>query len=306
MTGVRYCLQFPNRAAKFLPDWLGDGRFSDFGVFAEEAGFDAVSVYDHPFPEDGWAKYGHLSLDPFVSLAAIAERTERIALMTNILVAGYRSPYVAAQALATIDRFSGGRLLVGLAAGYLEAEFAALGARYDGRGALLDEAIDAMRQAWRGESVQRGGAFPVEGHTMYPTPVQEHVPIWIGGNSPRAMRRAAELGDGWIPLSVNDVEAEVSHTPPLFTFEHLHERVATMRQLCERAGRGPIEICLAPFERYIRDWDEAAAALAANRQQYADAGVTWLTIVASARSLEQLRRDVGQFAEVVIAHDLDH
>jgi probable F420-dependent oxidoreductase len=298
-------LQFPNRAAKFLPDWQGEGRFSDFGVFAEEAGFDAVSVYDHPFPEDGWAKGGHLSLDPFVSLAAIGERTERIKLMTNILVAGYRSPYVAAQALATIDRFSGGRLVVGLAAGYLEAEFAALGAQYEDRGPLLDEAIAAMRDAWRGESVDRDGPFAAHGHTMFPTPVQERVPIWIGGNSQRAMRRAAELGDGWIPLSVNALEAEVSRTAPLFTFEHLDERVATMTRLCEAAGRGPIEICLAPFERYIRDWDEAANALAANRAHYADAGVTWMTIVASARSLEQLRGDVGRFSEVVIGPDPD-
>jgi len=302
---VRYCLQFPNRAAKVLTEWLGDGRFSDFGVFAEDAGFDAVSVYDHPFPEDGWLRYGHISLDPFVSLAAIAERTQRIKLMTNILVSGYRSPYVAAQALATIDRFSGGRLVAGLAAGYLEAEFSALGAQYEGRGVLLDEAIAAMRDAWTGRSVDRDGTFAAHGHTMFPTPVQDPVPIWIGGNSLRAMRRAAELGDGWIPLSVNDVEAEVSRTPALFTFDHLRERVALMAQLCESAGRPLIDICFAPFERYIRDWDEATSALAANRQQYADTGVTWLTIVASARSLEQLRRDVGHFAEVVISADGD-
>jgi len=302
---MRYCLQFPNRAGKFLPEWLGDGRFSDFGVFAEGAGFDAVSVYDHPFPEDGWLKYGHISLDPFVSLAAVGERTQRIKLVTNILVAGYRSPYVAAQALATIDRFSGGRMVVGLAAGYLEAEFRALGARYEGRGQLLDEAISAMRDAWTGHSVSRGGAFPAEGHTMFPTPVQQHIPIWIGGNSPRALRRAAELGDGWLPLSVNEAEAAVSRTPPLSNFEQLREQVNVVTDLRKQAGGGPLEVCFAPFERYIRDWEEATGAIAANRQQYADTGVTWLTIVASARSLQQLRDDVSRFADTVIAADPD-
>ena len=305
MAGVRYCLQFPNRAGKFLTEWLGDGRFSDFGVFAEEAGFDGVSVYDHPFPEDGWLKYGHISLDPFVSLAAIGERTERIKLITNILVAGYRSPYVAAQALATIDRFSGGRMITGLAAGYLRAEFDVVGAQYEGRGELADEAIHAMRDAWTGQSVERGGRFPAHGHTMFPTPVQQPIPIWIGGNSTRAMRRAAELGDGWLPLSVDEAEAAVSRTPPLSTFEQLRERVEIVTRLRREAGGGPLEICFAPFERYIRDWDEATSTIATNRQQYADSGITWMTVVASARSLSQLHDHVARFADTVIAHDPD-
>jgi probable F420-dependent oxidoreductase len=303
---VRYNLQFPNRAGKFLESWLGDeGRFSDFGVFAEEAGFDAVSVYDHPFPEDGWLKYGHISLDPFVSLAAIGERTSRVKLLTNILVSGYRSPYVAAQALATIDRFSGGRMVVGLAAGYLEAEFQALGATYEGRGERLDEAIPAMRAAWSGESVDVDGGFPAHGHTMFPKPVQEHVPIWIGGNGPKAMRRAAALGDGWLPMSVDEAEAAVSRTPPLATFEQLEDKVDTMLRLRQEAGGAPFDICFAPFERAIRDWDEATATIAGNRQRYADTGITWMTVVASARSLDQLHDEIGRFAEAVIQKDPD-
>jgi probable F420-dependent oxidoreductase len=303
---VRYSLQFPNRAGKFIESWLGDeGRFSDFGVFAEEAGFDAVSVYDHPFPEDGWLKYGHISFDPFVSLAAIGERTTRIKLLTNILVSGYRSPYVAAQALATIDRFSGGRMIVGLAAGYLEAEFAALGAPYQGRGHRLDEAIPAMRAAWTGESVDRDGEYAAHGHTMFPKPVQADIPIWIGGNGTLAMRRAATMADGWLPMSVDEAEAAVSKTPPLSTFEHLKEKIDTMLQYRQEAGGAPFEICFAPFERAIRDWDEATAAIAGNRQRYADTGVTWMGIVASARSLGQLHDEVGRFAEAVIQKDPD-
>jgi probable F420-dependent oxidoreductase len=303
---VRYNLQFPNRAGKFLESWLGeDGRFSDFGVFAEEAGFDAVSVYDHPFPEDGWLKYGHISLDPFVSLAAIGERTKRVKLLTNILVSGYRSPYVAAQALATIDRFSGGRMIVGLAAGYLEDEFSALGAAYKGRGERLDEAIPAMRAAWTGESVDREGEFPAHGHTMYPKPVQDPLPIWIGGNGTKAMRRAATLGDGWLPMSVDTAEAAVSRTPELATFEQLKEKIDTMLQYRQEAGGAPFDICFAPFERAIKDWDEATATIASNRQRYADTGVTWMTVVASARSLGQLHDEIGRFAESVIQNDPD-
>lgn len=302
---VRYCLQFPNRAAKVLAEWLGDGRFSDFGVVAEEAGFDAVSVYDHPFPDDGWAAHGHLALDPFVSLAAVGEATRRIRLVTNILVSGYRSPYVAAQALATLDRFSGGRVVVGIAAGYLRSEFEVLGGRYEGRGERLDDAIAAMRSAWTGSSVDRDGHFPAHGHTMFPTPVQQPVPVWVGGNSRRAMRRAAELGDGWLPLSMTEAEAAVAKTPPLSTFDHLRERIGIMARLREDAGKGPIEIAFPPFERYVRDWDESTAQLAANRQQYADAGVTWMMVVATARSLAQLRDQAARFADVVISKDPD-
>jgi probable F420-dependent oxidoreductase len=302
---MRYNLQFPNRAGKFLETWLGEGRFSDFGVFAEQAGFDAVSVYDHPFPEDGWLKYGHISLDPFVSLAAVAERTERIRLLTNVLVSGYRSPFVAAQAFATIDRFSNGRLIAGLAAGYLEEEFAVLGAQYPGRGARLDDAIAAMRDAWTGESVHRQGTFPVDGHTMYPKPIQDPIPVWIGGNGDRAMRRAARYGDGWLPMSVAEEEAAISLTEPLSTFEHLEDRIRRVTAMREEAGGAPLEICFAPFERHVKDWTEATAGIAANRRRYADCGVTWMTIVASARSLDDLQRDVEHFARTVIVHDHD-
>jgi hypothetical protein len=109
--------------------------------------------------------------------------------------------------------------------------------------------------------------------------------------------------DGWLPLSVNEAEAAVSQTPPLFTFEHLADRIGTMTRLRQETGKGPLDICFAPFERYIRDWDEATAAIAANRERYAEVGVTWMTVVASARSLEQLRGDVGRFGDAVISND---
>src|SRR5437588_356273 len=80
-------------------------------------------------------------------------------LLKNVLVSGYRSPFVAAQAFATLDRFSNGRVIAGLAAGYLEDEFRVLGAPYTGRGARVDDAIAAMRDAWTGESVDRDGVF---------------------------------------------------------------------------------------------------------------------------------------------------
>jgi probable F420-dependent oxidoreductase len=301
---VRYNLQFPNRAGKYIESWVGDGRFSDFGRLAEDAGFDGVSVYDHPFPADTWLDVGgHISFDPFVSLAVIAEATERIRLLTNILVIPYRSPYVTAQAFATLDRLSGGRTIAGVAAGYLEQEFRVLGAPFHGRGARVDDAIAAMRAGWTGASVDRDGEYAAHGHTMYPTPIQQPMPIWVGGNSDRAMRRAVELGDGWLPISQDEAEAAISKTPPLATFERLRERIATIQARRADLGRAPLDVCFAPFERHTKDWRESAVALRQNLAAYEGAGVTWLTIVATARSLDQLRDDVARFADIVITND---
>jgi probable F420-dependent oxidoreductase len=299
---VRYNLQFPNRAAKFLDSFLGDGRFSDVGRIGEEAGFDAVSVYDHPFPPAGFvAMGGHLSLDPFASLAALAERTERVRLMTNVLVVAYRSPYVAAQALATIDRLSGGRVTAGVAAGYLSGEFEALGARYDGRGARLDEAIDAMRAAWTGAPVEREGAFPVPGNVLYPTPAQRPgPPIWIGGNSARAVRRAVERADGWIPIPSDERESAVNKTTSITTVERLAHRISEAQARRAELGKPPLEVCFTPFERAIRDPQASFEATAEALAAYEEAGVTWLTIVPRARTLDDLHDEAALFADLVI------
>lgn len=301
---MRYNLQFPGRAAKYLDSWVEDGRFSDFGVAAEEAGFDGVAVYDHPLPEDGWVNNGgHIVLDPLISLAAIAERTTRVRLLTNILVLAYRGPYVSAQALATIDKFSGGRVTVGLGAGYQEPEFRVLGADFENRGKKLDDGIAAMREAWTGQSLDRDGLFPAHGHTMYPSPVQEHVPIWIGGNSNAAIKRAVNLADGWMPISLTDVEAAASGTPAMPDFETLQAKLADVQKRRADVGKPPMDIAFSPFERWIRDWEESATELAKNIRRYEDAGVTWITIVAKARTLTELRADVARFHDIVISKD---
>jgi probable F420-dependent oxidoreductase len=302
---VRYNLQFPNRAAKFLDSFLGDGRLSDFARIAEEAGFDAVSVYDHPFPPDDFvAAGGHLSLDPFASLAAFAERTERVRLMTNVLVIAYRSPYIAAQALATLDRLSDGRVTAGVAAGYLTGEFQALGARYDDRGARLDEAIEAMGAAWTGTSVARDGAFPAAGNALFPSPVQRPgPPIWIGGNSEPAVRRAIGLADGWIPIPSDETEAAVNKTTVISTVERLAARVADAQARCAELGKPPLEVCFTPFERAIRDPRESFEATAKTLPAYEEAGVTWLTIVPRGRTLAELRDEAALFADTVMGAD---
>lgn len=300
---MRFVLQFPMRAVKRYDTWIGDGALADVAVLAEDAGFDAVAITDHPFPEDRWlADGGHHSFDPFVGLSFMAAATSRVRLLTNVLVAGYRNPYLAAKAAASLDSLSGGRLVVGMAAGYLEAEFAVLGADFAGRGPRFDAAVRAMRAAWTGESVELDAPhFAVRGHTMLPPPRQAPgPPVWIGGNSRRARRRAVELGDGWMPFPAPRALADITGTELLDSVGQLGELVAGVQAQRAEAGAAPLEVCFVPFEP-LRDVAAGAPALAGNLGAYEDAGVGWLVVEPGSRSFADLRDDVARLADTVIA-----
>src|SRR5260370_1939548 len=148
-----------------------------------------ISSTDHPFPDEKWlAGGGHHAFDPFVSLAFMAAHTRRIRLLTMLVVAGYRHPYITAKAAASLDNLSGGRLVLGVGAGYQQPEFAVLGAPFGDRGPRLDAAVAAIRVAWSGNVVDFDDPyFPAHGHVMLPRPAQpDGPPIWFGGNSARA------------------------------------------------------------------------------------------------------------------------
>src|SRR6478752_3449164 len=170
---------------------------------AEEAGFDACFVTDHPAPDIKWlAGGGHHALDPFVALSFAAAATTRIRVQTHILVLPYRNPLLTAKSVLSLDVLSGGRVILGVAPGYLKPEFAALGVDFDERNELTDEAIDVMRRIWTDDEVATEGRhFRTRGTTMLPHPPQQpHPPIWIGGNSTAAIRRAVDRAQGWVPF----------------------------------------------------------------------------------------------------------
>ena len=216
---------------------------------AESAGFHAVFVTEHPFPDDEWlASGGHHALDPMVALAFAAAATTTLRLMTNLFIPAYRNPFLSAKAVASLDALSGGRVVLGVGTGYLEPEYEALGVPFEERNDLTDEAIVAMKQAWASDGVVFDGRhFQARGHTMLPRPVQQpHPPIWVGGNSKRAIRRAVELGDGWIPL-VNPAKAvERRRTPAMETLDDLASRIAYAREHAAAVGReAPLGIMFA-------------------------------------------------------------
>lgn len=296
-------LMFPMRAVKHYPRWIGNGDLGELARFVEDAGFDGFSMSEHPYPDEEWlANGGHHAFDPFVSLSIAAEATRRIRLITYVMVAGYRSPYLGAKSAASLDLLSGGRLTLGMAAGYLETEFNALHADYKRRGRLLDEGIAAMRATWVGED-HTGHEFGVSGHVSLPPPAQVGgPPIWIGGNSAAARRRVVELADGWLPMAQSAEMAAITRTPPLEDLSGLRSMITDQNKRRADLGRDPMDVSLVPFEQdHLRTGIEAFCdEVAPKLDDYAEAGVTWLTVEPASRSYDDFKRDVTVLSERLI------
>jgi probable F420-dependent oxidoreductase len=175
-------------------------RLAQLAARAEEVGLDSVWVTDHVVvPRDIPLIYRDDMLDPLAVLPWLAGVTERIALGTSVIVLPYRSPLPVAKLLASVDVLSGGRLIVGVAVGWLEGEFAALGVPFRERGRRTDEAIELFRAAWTQEYPEvKTSNHHLSGVKVSPMPLQKpRPPILVGGASDAALRRAARLGDGW-------------------------------------------------------------------------------------------------------------
>jgi probable F420-dependent oxidoreductase len=221
-------LGLPTQRVDRLEEFVTGEAVAEMSRAAESAGFDAVFVTEHPFPEKSWMDTGgHHALDPFVALSFAAAATTRIRLQTHLCVLPYRNPFLTAKSVASLDVLSGGRVILGAGTGYLEAEFAALGVDFAERNELTDEAIVAMKAAWSGEPLSLSSRhFDANDNFALPRPVQEpHPPIWIGGNSKRAIRRAVELADGWAPMPNPAQTAARRHSAALETLDDLKARI---------------------------------------------------------------------------------
>jgi probable F420-dependent oxidoreductase len=301
---LRYNLMFPMRAVKHWNRWCGGADIVDIARLVEAAGFDAFSMSEHPYPDKEWlANGGHHAFDPFVSLSFAAAATTRIQLMTYILASGYRSPYLTAKGAASLDLLSGGRFTLGTGAGYLKAEFEALGADFGRRGALLDEAIAAWKATWAAID-HDGPAFGVSGHLALPPPLTDGgPPIWIGGNGAAAQRRVVEVADGWMPMAASGEMAAITRARALEDIDTLADWIATVNKRRAEVGREPADVAFVPFEAALLDSGDCAAFCAAVQPllgTYADAGVTWITIEPASRSFTDFRTDIDLLASQLI------
>lgn len=196
-------MQIPGTASA----WERTARIDDIARVADtadELGFDYLTCSEHvAVPPDETEGRGSTYWDPLATLAFLAARTARIKLATSVLVLGYHHPLEIAKRYGTLDRISGGRLVLGVGVGSIAAEFALLGASWDDRGARADDAIRALRASLSTTRPSYEGEFYQYRDVLVdPCALQPRVPIWVGGRTRRSLRRAVALGDGWMPFGL--------------------------------------------------------------------------------------------------------
>jgi probable F420-dependent oxidoreductase len=235
---------------------------------AEQLGFDFISVNDHivvpadiasryPYSEEGdWGgRTAGECLEQLSTLAFLAGATRRVRLLTSVMVVPHRQPVLAAKMLATADVLSGGRVIVGCGAGWMKEEFEAVGApSYEARGKVTDEYIEAFKELWTSDRPRYQGKHVAFDNILFrPKPVQKpHPPLWIGGESEPAMRRAIRLGDGWYPASSNPQNR-------LDTAERVAAAVEKFQAMAVAAGRTRGSMALAHVVLWPVSWTAEAA-----------------------------------------------
>jgi probable F420-dependent oxidoreductase len=260
---------------------------------AEERGFDCYWAPEHvvlfnnyqskyPYTQDGRLamRAGSGVLDPFLVLTHVAAHTSRIRLGTGICLVPQRNPVYTAKQVATLDFLSGGRVDFGIGIGWLKEEFAAVDAPWPNRGDRTDAYIRLMRELW----TQPEATWSDEFYSLAPTlcdpkPVQDPLPVLVGGDSDAALRRAARIGNGW------------------FGFDHdpssVKERVGKLREYLEAEGR-TLEGFRVIISPYTRRTDAALV------EQYAEAGADELVLIGGARDAEGMVRVLDELAESAV------
>ncbi len=266
---------------------------------AEDEGFSSLWVSDHIIvPVTGTPLPSVEMIEPVTTLAYVAAVTKTIRLATSVLVVPYRNPFHLAKELATLDRLCQGRLIVGLASGWLEQEFRVLGADWERRGQYTDEAIRLMRTCWQNEIPEfKGEFFSTSAMRFGPRPPSGHIPIWIGGLSKRAARRAIELGDGW----------HGSRMTP----EQVAQRLGWLREIAQRQQRSLNGFALSHrvYMGFAERWTETGGYIEGvlappdkmidYLNQYAQLGIEELLIAPITPDQETLARFLDRFTREV-------
>jgi probable F420-dependent oxidoreductase len=289
-----YGIQLPIQALSIntsMP-WEKDATVDDLrraAVTADGAGFFYVAICDHvAIPREKAEVMSTTWFNPVATLGWIAGQTTNVRLMTNVYIAAYRHPLETAKAFGTLDHLSGGRVILGVGAGHVEGEFAALGVSFADRGRLTNEAIDGILDAWTHEFVGDVG--------LRPRPAQQpRPPIWIGGSSKPALRRVAERGDGWIPQG----------TPKKL----MPESIAYLEEHRDKVRPGePIEVGMITEYIYVgdADWElppytrsGSPDSIAEKLNEYGRLGISHLQLRFATRSIDELCDQMARFGDEV-------
>jgi probable F420-dependent oxidoreductase len=264
---------------------------------ADDAGFLYVAVCHHvALPREPAEMMSTQWYDPIATLGYLAAQTMHTRLMSNVFVAGYLHPLVAAKQFATLDRLSNGRVIVGIGAGHVEGEFDALGVSFTGRGEITDHALttikDALTNEWTGDVNE-------DQVGQRPRPVQQpHPPIWIGGSGKPALRRVAHLGDGWIPQAT--------------TLDQLPVDIETILRERDKVRPGAVPEIGYHLVAHVGDasWDVPKGVLTGSPQKIIDfansrlgaIGVSHLQVRLFAQSRDEQCEQVARFGAEVGPH----
>jgi probable F420-dependent oxidoreductase len=297
-----YGMQLPiqSQSRIYVEPWEEEAGADELAAVvrkADQAGFFYVAVCDHvavpkPFHESMQTTW----YDTIATLGWIAALTERVRILSHVYVTAYRHPLMTAKAFCTLDELSGGRAICGVGVGHVEKEFEVLGVPFGERGDITDEAVDVIRSAFTQEfPTGSGPRFPVQDAGLRPRPRQEKLPIWIGGSSRPALRRAAERGDGWLPQGTprKDMPESIA-----FLMEHRKQTL----------GDEPIDIGTICEPLYIGDpgWDVGKwtisgppELIAGKIREFGEMGVSHVQIRPRSRSLDELLDQMDAFGSEV-------
>jgi probable F420-dependent oxidoreductase len=283
-------------------DMLGAGPVDAVARCVEDSGLDGIAFTEHPAPSARWLEAGgHQSLDPFVALGFAAAATVRIKLLTYLAVVPYRNPFLLAKAAATVDVLSGGRMILGVGTGYLKSEFSALGVDFAARNALFDEALYAMRAHWSGRPFDFDGAsFNARDIIARPAPVQDPIPIWIGGNAAITRRRVASRAEGWMPLHVPPGASTTVRTPELSDRKQLGRMISEINEQSASRGVDIDVLCQYHDESLMSDPTKDADRHRAAFEELASIGVTWVLVTSATGSLAATSEFLAGFGESYI------
>lgn len=301
MTTLRYGMTLPIQGqSKLMAEaWeasAGPAELARVARACDRAGFDNVSVCDHvAVPRHLADRMSTVWYDPVATLGWLAGITERVRLLSQVYVLPYRSPLQTAKSFATLDALSGGRVVLGVGAGHVEAEFGALGVDFAERGRLTDAAILAVRRLFADE--WGGGDGDAGDLGQKPRPAQRGgPPIWVGGSTAPARRRAALLGDGWLPQG-----------PPKIGMEAAVSEILAAREAAGRALEPFAMGDMAVFYVGLPSWETGRYSLAGPPERIAEHlagragfGVTHVQVRLRSRDASELEDQIAAFAETVV------
>ncbi|MEV6481301.1 LLM class F420-dependent oxidoreductase [Streptomyces sp. NPDC051576] len=303
MSRLSYGIQLPvqSQSTIYAESWEADAGPADLVAIAraaEHGGFDYIASCDHvAIPRRLAPAMSTIWYDPVATLSYLAGVTERVQLLSHVAVVGLRHPLVTAKQYATLDHLSGGRLILGVGAGHVQEEFEVLGVDFERRGPVLDESIDALRAALGPDEFpeHHGKLYDFEGLGQRPRPAREHVPLWVGGSSPAAVRRAALKADGWLPQG--DPRAKLP--AQIERIRRLREEASIQGPFVFGAITEPLYVGEPGWEVGRRTLTGAPEVLAESLRAYGVMGVDQIQVRFRCRDRAELLDQIGQFGSEV-------